>query len=90
MKADKSKVKRLLKTAKGQIDGVLKMIDEDRYCIDIVTQISASRAVLQRTVKEVLKGHMNSCVLESFSSGGKKEKQEKINEIIMVLEKLNG
>jgi DNA-binding FrmR family transcriptional regulator len=90
MKADKTKIRRFLKIAKGQIDGVLKMIDEDRYCIDIVMQISASRAVLHRTIKEVLKGHMNSCVLDSFSSGGKKEKQEKINEIITVLDKLNG
>ena len=90
MKADKNKVRRLLKTAKGQIDGVLKMIEEERYCIDIATQISAARAVLQRTLKEVLKGHMNSCVLDSFSSGGNKEKREKINEIITVLDKLNG
>ena len=51
MKADKAKVSRLLKTARGQIDGVLKMIDEDQYCIDIANQIMAAEAVLQRANK---------------------------------------
>ncbi|MDR2192052.1 MAG: metal-sensing transcriptional repressor, partial [Endomicrobium sp.] len=76
MKADESKIKRLLNTAKGQIDGVLKMIDEGRYCIDIVTQISASKAILHKTAKEVLKAHLNSCVIDSFSSGNKKDKEK--------------
>ena len=47
MQADKKKVTRLLKTARGQIDGILKMIEEDRYCVDISHQIMASQAVLK-------------------------------------------
>jgi DNA-binding FrmR family transcriptional regulator len=90
MKADKNKVKRLLNTAKGQIDGVLKMIDEERYCIDIVTQISASKAILQKTAREVLKAHLNSCVADSFLSGNRKDKEKKIEELTKVLDKLNG
>ena len=61
MKADKKKVTRLLKTARGQIDGILKMIDEDRYCIDISNQIMAASSVLQRANKEVLSAHLKSC-----------------------------
>ncbi|MBQ5813771.1 MAG: metal-sensing transcriptional repressor, partial [Clostridia bacterium] len=48
MRADKAKVLRLLKTASGQIDGVIKMIDEDRYCLDISSQIMAAQSVLKR------------------------------------------
>ena len=48
MRADKAKVSRLLKTARGQIDGILKMVEEDKYCIDILNQIMASEAVLRR------------------------------------------
>ena len=48
MMADKKQVTRLLKTARGQIDGILKMVEEDRYCIDISHQIMASEAILKR------------------------------------------
>jgi DNA-binding FrmR family transcriptional regulator len=89
MQADKSKIRRLLKTARGQIDGVLKMIDNDEYCVDIVNQITASSAILRKTAKEVLKAHMNSCVADSFAGGNQKEKDEKINEIMSILDKMN-
>ena len=52
MMADKKQVTRLLKTARGQIDGILKMVEEDRYCIDISHQIMASEAILKRANKE--------------------------------------
>ena len=58
MMADKQKVSRLLKTARGQIDGILKMIDEDRYCIDISNQILASQSILKKANGEVLKAHL--------------------------------
>lgn len=61
MMADKKQVTRLLKTARGQIDGILKMVEEDRYCIDISHQIMASEAILKRANKEVLKAHMTHC-----------------------------
>ncbi len=53
MMADKKQVTRLLKTARGQIDGILKMVEEDRYCIDISHQILASEAILKRANNEV-------------------------------------
>lgn len=89
MKADRKKIFRLLKTAKGQIEGILKMVEEDKYCIDIATQVMASEAILRKTAKEVLKAHMLSCVIDSFEKGSKKEKAEKIDEVMDILDKLN-
>ena len=68
MMADKKQVTRLLKTARGQIDGILKMVEEDRYCIDISHQIMASEAILKRANKEVLKAHMTHCVHDAVNS----------------------
>ena len=55
MRADKAKVSRLLKTARGQIDGILKMIEEDRYCIDISNQVLAAEAMLKKANREIIK-----------------------------------
>lgn len=85
MKADKQKVTRLLRTARGQIDGVLKMIEEDRYCIDISNQIMAAESVLSRANKEVLRAHMEGCVAVAFEAG---DAQEKLDEVMDLLDKL--
>ena len=53
MQADQKHVMRLLKTARGQIDGIMKMIEDDRYCIDISNQIMATQAILKRANKEI-------------------------------------
>ncbi|MFR6344126.1 MAG: metal-sensing transcriptional repressor, partial [Christensenellales bacterium] len=57
MQADHEAIKRRLKTARGQIDGLLRMVDEDRYCLDISTQLLATQAILQRANEEVLRAH---------------------------------
>ena len=88
MRADKQAVTRLLRTARGQIDGVLKMIEEDRYCIDVLNQMLAAEAVLRRAEREVLRAHMEGCVAEAFENGGEEERSRKIDEIIMAVEKL--
>lgn len=85
MMADKKQVTRLLKTARGQIDGILKMVEEDRYCIDISHQIMASEAILKRANKEVLKVHMTHCVHDAVNS---KDCDQKIEEMIKVLDNL--
>lgn len=87
MQADKATVTRLLKTARGQIDGVLKMIDNDRYCIDISTQILATEAMLKKANREVLRGHLEHCVKDALQSGN--GEQEKIDELMNILEKMN-
>ena len=62
MKADHAQVERLLKTARGQIDGILRMVEEDRYCIDISNQLLATQSILKKTNRMVLKAHLDSCV----------------------------
>lgn len=89
MQADKEKVCRLLKTARGQIDGVLRMIEEDRYCIEISRQVMAAEAVLRRANSEILQAHLAGCVKSAFESGSEEEKDEKIREVMDILEKLS-
>jgi DNA-binding FrmR family transcriptional regulator len=76
-----------LKTARGQIDGIARMIEEDRYCIDVSNQISAAIALLKKANLTILKQHMNTCVVEAAKS---KNGKEKIDEISMILEKYIG
>lgn len=74
MQADKEKVSALLKTARGQIDGILKMIEQDRYCLDIYHQITATQCVLKKANKEIMTAHMYHCVKEAFEHGDPEEK----------------
>ena len=69
MKADRDKVVPLIKTARGQLDGILKMIDEDRYCIDILTQVSAAQAALSSFSKVLLANHIKTCVVSDIEKG---------------------
>lgn len=84
MQADKDKVSRLIKTARGQLDGILKMIEENRYCIDIANQLMASEAILKRANKEILAAHMAHCVKMAVTGG---DADQKIDEIIAVIDK---
>ena len=85
MQADRKKVERLLKTARGQIDGILKMVEENRYCMDISNQLLAAQAILTKANKEVLKAHMEGCVKEAIKD---ENATEKIEEIMKVLDKV--
>ena len=82
MQADKKKVGTLLKTARGQIDGILNMIEEDRYCIDISHQLMATMAILN---KEVLSAHLKTCVRNAETAA---ERDEKIDELIEIMGKV--
>lgn len=75
-----------LKTARGQIDGIIHMLEEDRYCIDISNQILASSALLKKANLHILTGHLNSCVKTAMESQDKSE--EKIKEIELLLAKI--
>ena len=83
MKAEQQNIKRLLNTAKGQIDGLNKMIDDDKYCIDISNQIMATIAILKKVNIEILDAHLKCCVLHADD----RERETKINEISEVLKK---
>ena len=85
MMADKSKILRLLKTARGQMDGILKMVEEDRYCIDVSQQVMATGAILSRVNREILEAHLRHCVQEVASAS---EREEKIDEFVRALERI--
>jgi len=74
-----------LSRIEGQVRGLSKMVDEDRYCIDIVTQISAVRAALRRVEEEILRDHVAHCVEHAISSGNKADQREKIAELMAVI-----
>lgn len=78
MKADHAQVERLLKTARGQIDGILRMVEEDRYCLDVSNQLMATQSILKKANHMVLKAHMESCVREAIASGDPEEKLEEL------------
>ena len=68
MMADHDRTMRLLKTARGQIDGIMRMVEEDRYCIDISTQLMATQSLLARVNADVLKAHIEHCVRKAADS----------------------
>ena len=74
-----------LNRIEGQIRGISKMLAEDRYCIDVVTQVSAARAALRRVEEEVLRDHVATCVEHAVASGNKVEQRKKISELMEVL-----
>jgi len=80
-----SSVQKRLGRIEGQVRGLSKMVDEDRYCIDIVTQISAVRAALRRVEEEVLRDHVAHCVEHAITSGNKADQREKIAELMDVI-----
>ncbi|WP_311482674.1 metal-sensing transcriptional repressor [uncultured Anaerococcus sp.] len=89
MKANKDKTIRKLKTVSGQIDGVIKMIEDDRYCIDISNQIMASISILKNINKEVLRAHLEHCVYDSLKLKNEVDIKNKIDEIEKIIDKLN-
>ena len=87
MQADQKHVMRLLKTARGQIDGIMKMIEDDRYCIDISNQIMATQAILKRANKEIIEAHMQHCVHDAIGSQNTNKKIEEMMDVINQLMK---
>jgi DNA-binding FrmR family transcriptional regulator len=81
----KVSVKKRLGRIEGQVRGLSKMVEEDRYCIDVVTQISAVRAALRRVEEEVLKDHVSHCVEHAIASGDKADQRQKIAELMAVV-----
>lgn len=76
-------IRKYLSIAKGQLDGIIKMIDEDRYCLDVSDQLMATRALLKKTNNLILKNHIDNCVKDAVKQGN----EEMIDEVIKALEK---
>ncbi|MFZ5835920.1 MAG: metal-sensitive transcriptional regulator [Pseudomonadota bacterium] len=85
VKTKKSCLNRLSRI-EGQVRGVRNMVEDGRYCIDILTQVNAARAALDRVEQEVLREHLQSCVTHAFHKGSLMERQQKIEELIKVLD----
>ncbi len=76
------KALQLLKTVRGQVDAVIRMVEEDRYCIDVSKQILSVIALLKKANSTVLRQHMNTCVRDAVGKGGGEEKVEEIMHIL--------
>jgi CsoR family transcriptional regulator, copper-sensing transcriptional repressor len=85
----KASVQKRLGRIEGQVRGLSKMVDEDRYCIDIVTQISAVRAALRRVEEEVLRDHVAHCVEHAIAGSNKADQRQKITELMDVIGRSN-
>ena len=85
MNEERKKALQSLKTAKGQIEGIIKMIEDERYCVDISNQIVASQSLLKRANLLILKKHLKTCVKDACMNNNG---DEKIEEIIDILEKV--
>jgi CsoR family transcriptional regulator, copper-sensing transcriptional repressor len=70
----------------GQVRGVARMIEEERYCIDVLTQIRAVRAALDKVEQETLGDHLKHCVAHAFHAGSEGDRQTKIDELLEVLD----
>jgi DNA-binding FrmR family transcriptional regulator len=81
----KTSCSKRLQRIEGQVRGISRMVEEDRYCIDIVTQIAAVRAALRRVEEEILRDHVGHCVEHAIASGNKAEQRRKIEELMAVV-----
>lgn len=85
MNDERTKALRNLQTAKGQIEGILRMMEEERYCIDISNQICAATALLKKANLHILRGHLTTCVKHAAQVGDVDEKLQEIQDVLAVL-----
>ena len=83
--AVKNAVLKRLNRIEGQVRGLVRMVDEDRYCIDVITQVAAVRAALRKVEEEVLRDHVAHCIDHAIASGDEKYQRRKVAELIEVL-----
>jgi len=83
-------VSRRLNRIAGQVEGLKGMVDDDRYCVDVLHQIAAVRAALDRVGKVLLGAHVETCVVEAFASGTLKEREKKKAELLDVFGRFVG
>ena len=81
---EKKKARNRVARIAGQVDGIGRMIEEDRYCIDVLDQIAAVRVALSRLAQIMLESHVDTCVAEAFESGSKADRAEKVKEVFDV------
>ena len=84
---DRSHILNRLRRIEGQVRGLAAMIEDERYCIDVLTQLQAIRAALTRVESEMLKGHLGHCIESAIVSGDQAEQRKKASELIELLER---
>jgi DNA-binding FrmR family transcriptional regulator len=89
-RADKPKLLNRINRIAGQVSGVARMVEDDRYCIDILTQIQAVRSALARVETELLQEHLGHCIEGAIVSGNATEQRKKAAELIELLERRVG
>jgi DNA-binding FrmR family transcriptional regulator len=80
----KKRAQMRIKRIAGQVAGIERMIQQDRYCVDVLLQVSAVRAALDQVGKLILGSHIETCVADAFRSGGARERREKLDELMDV------
>ena len=90
MKDNKDKALKRLSRLEGQVRGVARMVDEDRYCVDILTQIAAIRAALKGVEKLVIEDHTHHCIEDALASGDEEKQRQKFLELIELLDRARG
>ena len=84
----KANVRKKLNRIEGQVRGITKMVEEDRYCIDVITQIDAVKAALNRVEHDILRDHVAHCVEHAIASGNKADQRRKVAELIDLLHRV--
>jgi DNA-binding FrmR family transcriptional regulator len=84
---DKPKLMNRLRRIEGQVRGVARMVEEDRYCIDVLTQTQAIRAALAKVEAELLRNHLDHCVRGAFAGGDLADQERKLEELVEVLQR---
>jgi len=87
IRENKSKLLARLNRVEGQVRGIARMVEDDRYCIDVLTQLQAVRAALVRVETEMLRDHLSHCIESAIVSGDAEEQRTKANELIQLLER---
>lgn len=80
--ATKKTVATRLRRIEGQVGGLLRMVADDRYCVDVLTQINAVRAALHKVERQILEDHVSHCVAHVFNSGDAAEQRQKVEELV--------
>ena len=86
-RSDRDKLRNRLRRIEGQVRGIHRMVGEDRYCIDVLTQLQAVRAALSRVETVMLRDHLGHCIESAISSGDAADQRAKAAEIIALLER---
>ncbi|WP_421937419.1 metal-sensitive transcriptional regulator [Phenylobacterium sp.] len=89
-RTDKPRLLNRLNRIEGQVRGIARMVEQDRYCIDILTQLHAVRAAVRRVETELLKSHLGHSVAEAMTTGDVAERERKTAELVELMDRLRG